>query len=259
MGEREKKSKEIKTHSNSNMTTFAKRAKFARRQAGLTFSQAAKRIGVTPSTIQKCESDIIRNFSHIFEMASVYSVSPLWLKFGKEKNSITITRGKSTTEISENGQCPILSIYIPVLEWENVTKPVSKSTLTDENHADWVQFSGDASLETSFALRVKGNSMVSQSPAQQSFLPGDIILVDQSKELYDGCYVIAQLNKDTYLRQYMKDCTKYWLFPLNKQCKAMEFNEDVNVIGVVFSLRRDFNKPPIIPHVRKKEISKNKK
>lgn len=73
------------------------------------------------------------------------------------------------------------------------------------------------------------------SSSQKNFNEGDVIIVDPSKEVVPGKYVVyTEKGSDTAsFKQYVLDGNKKFLKPLNPQYPVMLLNDDIVIRGVV--------------------------
>ena len=86
--------------------------------------------------------------------------------------------------------------------------------------------SGCAASEP-FALRVLGDSMLPE------FAEGAIIIIDPAGAIRDGCYVMAEYNKEYIFRQLRIVDDKYYLQPLNDLYDTVEISGLDMVKGVI--------------------------
>jgi len=83
------------------------------------------------------------------------------------------------------------------------------------------------SAKEPFALRVLGDSMLPE------FADGAIIIIDPEGMVYDGCYVMAEVNKEYIFRQLRIVENKYYLQPLNDLYDTLEISGIELVQGVI--------------------------
>jgi SOS-response transcriptional repressor LexA len=86
-----------------------------------------------------------------------------------------------------------------------------------------------------YALRVKGDSMVSGNSGEKSYPEGCIIYVDPDKEITNGCRVVARIhaNEEATFKKYSEDAGKRYLRPLNKDYEPIIMTEEMHICGVV--------------------------
>ncbi len=79
-----------------------------------------------------------------------------------------------------------------------------------------------------FALRVLGDSMLPE------FKEGSIIIIDPDGLVKDGCYVLAEDEKETYIfRQLRIQDDKYYLVPLNDLYDTVQISGLEVIKGVI--------------------------
>ena len=83
---------------------------------------------------------------------------------------------------------------------------------------------------STFLVRVEGESMIGAG-----IFPGDMLIVDRSKEVKDGLVVLAVINNEFTIKRYKKEGRKIFLIPENSEYTKIEVNEgmDFEVWGVV--------------------------
>jgi DNA polymerase V len=71
-----------------------------------------------------------------------------------------------------------------------------------------------------FAVRIAGESMTGVG-----MFPGDIAVVDRSREAADGSVVLALLGGEFTIKRYRKKGSRIWLQPENPAFSAIQLNE----------------------------------
>jgi|GEM_PF-693578 len=86
-----------------------------------------------------------------------------------------------------------------------------------------------------YALRVKGDSMISPYPGGRSYPEGTIIFVDPDRPITNGCRVIAKMpdSEEVTFKEYREDAGKRFLKPLNPQYQMQEIQDDNRLCGVI--------------------------
>lgn len=86
-----------------------------------------------------------------------------------------------------------------------------------------------------YALRVRGDSMLAPFGSSVSFSEGTLIYVDPEAPLLSGKKVIAKLldSNEVTFKVYREEDGKKWLFPLNPQYDKIELVEGMHICGVV--------------------------
>ena len=90
-----------------------------------------------------------------------------------------------------------------------------------------MESSGACAASEPFALRVLGDSMLPE------FADGAIIIIDPAGTIYDGCYVMAEYNKEYIFRQLRIVDEKYYLQPLNDIYDTVEISGQDMIHGVI--------------------------
>ena len=92
-----------------------------------------------------------------------------------------------------------------------------------------------------YALRVRGDSMVAPYGSSISFPEGTLIYVDPEVPLVSGKKVIAKLldSNEVTFKVYREESGKKWLVPLNPQYDKIELVEGMHVCGVVIYMGQD--------------------
>lgn len=136
---------------------------------------------------------------------------------------------------NQNHQPPKLPVdKVPVISWVQAGTWQDIEDSYPPGEADeWITVALPVG-ENSFALKVQGDSM---SPV---FLPGDIIVIDTSKQPETGSYVIAKTTNGTgdhgeaTFKQFIRDGNNIYLKPLNLVYPIMDMTEKkFHIVGVV--------------------------
>src|SRR6202171_631438 len=115
--------------------------------------------------------------------------------------------------------------------------PAGMSALTEQD------IEGHVSLDTrsanvsknhgTFALRVRGDSMIGAH-----ILDGDVVILEQSKEVHNGDIVAALIDGETTLKRYVVDRGRPYLKAENSRYPNLTPARELRTQGVVVSLRR---------------------
>src|SRR6202171_556014 len=115
--------------------------------------------------------------------------------------------------------------------------PAGMSALTEQT------IEGHVSLDTrsanisknreKFALRVRGDSMIGAH-----ILDGDVVILEQSKEVHNGDIVAALIDGETTLKRYVVDRGRPYLKAENSRYPNLIPARELKIQGVVVSLRR---------------------
>ena len=187
------------------MEDIKARLTWAREQKGLTKSELARRVKLTPQAVIQYEagtSDIAHK--RVKPLADALGVSPEWLRFGDSRPQFA---GKSGEDLS--------AVYckVPVLAWNQ-----TKEWLDLEDHMhpgdevahEWIDVAKRVGLRA-FALRVVTDTM---EPLIQK---GSVIIIDPDKEAENGLLVVVQMaeSDEAVVRQLVVDGGETFFKPLN--------------------------------------------
>lgn len=197
-----------------------------RKSKGLSAETVAERIGVSPATVYRYESQYIENMGidKLIQIARVLDVDPSMLLYYTDDNLV-----KNKIE----------GIRIPVLGYVRADIPIDAiEEIIDyeEIHPNMAD-SGDY-----FALQIKGDSM------EPKFSEGDVVIVREQPDVESGEIAIVLVNGD---EGTVKELVKYdngsiALVALNPAYPPMMFTPEqietlpVRVIGKVVELRAKF-------------------
>ena len=115
--------------------------------------------------------------------------------------------------------------------------PAGMSAMTEED------IEGHVSLDThsanvsrshgTFALRVRGDSMIGAH-----ILDGDVVILEQSKEVHNGDIVAALIDGETTLKRYVVDRGRPYLKAENPRYPNLIPARELKIQGVMVSLVR---------------------
>jgi repressor LexA len=115
--------------------------------------------------------------------------------------------------------------------------PAGMATLTEEDvegHVSLDAHSANVSKNHStFALRVRGDSMVGAH-----IVDGDIVILEQSKEVNNGDIVAALIDGETTLKRYVVDHGRPYLKAENPRYPDLIPARELKIQGVMVSLVR---------------------
>jgi repressor LexA len=194
----------------------------ARQKKVLDFIQREQRErGLTPST---------REIQSHFRFASQTSVMQ-YIAALERKGFLQRHAGKARALIT-----PIQKVRIQDVPIYGQI-PAGMASLTEED------IEGHVSLDThsanvskthrTFALRVRGDSMI-----DAHILDGDIVILEQSKEVHNGDIVAALIDGETTLKRYVVDRGRPYLKAENQRYPNLIPARELKIQGVVVSLVR---------------------
>ena len=90
--------------------------------------------------------------------------------------------------------------------------------------------------ESTFALRVKGDSMI-----EAGIFPDDLVLVKKQNIAQTGETIVALVGDEATVKKLEKKGKDYYLQPANPNYKPIPVNENISIIGKVISVIRKFD------------------
>ena len=139
---------------------------------------------------------------------------------------------------TEDNQDRISSCKIPVLNWDECDTWVSTQKIMEREEREFISFpllSEDANKNL-YALRINGFSMVSSH--EESFLPGNIIIVDPQRKEKSGDFIIYKSSPHNARIKFRKIVMEEELYMVASNCSygATEVaSKDWRSLGVVVS------------------------
>ena len=193
-----------------------------RQKKVLDFIQREQREkGVTPST---------REIQSHFRFASQTSVMQ-YIAALEKKGFLQRQAGKARTLIT-----PIQKVRIHDVPIYGQI-PAGMATMTEqdvEGHVSLDAQSANVSKNHgTFALRVRGDSMIGAH-----ILDGDLVILEQSKEVHNGDIVAALIDGETTLKRYLVDRGRAYLKAENPRYPNLIPARELKVQGVMVSLVR---------------------
>jgi repressor LexA len=193
-----------------------------RQRSVLHFIQREQREkGVTPST---------REIQSHFRFASQTSVMQ-YIAALEKKGVLQRHAGKARALITpiQKQRIHDVPIYGQI--------PAGMATLTEqdvEGHVSLDARSANVSKsQSTFALRVRGDSMI-----EAHILDGDIVILEQSKEVHNGDIVAALIDGETTLKRYVVDRGRPYLKAENPRYPNLIPARELKIQGVMVSLVR---------------------
>ncbi|MFI8555813.1 XRE family transcriptional regulator [Pseudomonas putida] len=201
----------------------------AREALGLNQSELARRLGVTPQSVQSWESD--RNtprHKRLKEIGDALGVSAAYL-MGE--------MGRPTDfpdEISNvaSALAPTRYFMYPEISW--VQAGLASEAMDAINLQACPSHASDVwAGDDGFWLRVVGSSMTSQNGA--SFPEGFLILVAPETEPRSGQYVVARMvdSNEATFKQFVRDAGRFYLRPLNPAFATIAMDSEWEIVGTV--------------------------
>jgi len=193
-----------------------------RQKSVLDFIQREQREkGITPST---------REIQSHFRFASQTSVMQylaalerkgfLQRHAGKARALITPVQKVRITDVPIYGQIPAGMAALTEQDIEGHVSMDARSANVSRNHG-------------TFALRVRGDSMIGAH-----ILDGDIVILEQSKDVHNGDIVAALIDGETTLKRYVVDHGRPYLKAENPRYPNLIPARELKIQGVMVSLVR---------------------
>lgn len=196
-----------------NINTLGERLHVCLNFRGISQTELAKGVGVTPQNIQAICSGKIQKSRHVNEIAAYLNVNPTWLATGKLSSG-----SHYATQITAVSQ-------IPIIAW---------STIENANYNLDEQINGVFDHgDLSYALKMTDDSM---SPR---FEQGDILLISKSTEAVVGDYIIVKiLANNQYACRVLQSNEPLKLRAINPVYGIIEYsNTPFEILGIVKEVR----------------------
>lgn len=214
---------------------FGKRLKEARKNAGLTQAQLAKKVGIGQSTVAELERTA-NGSSHVAGIAAACNVSPMWLatgdgpmKGGMDSNVKPVVEGMRAYPVISKIQAGLV-------------KEISYPYEPGDGFA--VEFGEDDASTWAFFLEIEGDSMLPE------FRAGDRVLIDPDVSPRPGDFVAARNTKQeaTFKKYRVRGIDEtgqeiFELVPLNDDYPVLRSDEHhLVVVGTMLEHRRKFRR-----------------
>jgi len=207
------------------MNNLGGRIRNQRKLLKLTQNSLAHIVGVTGATISLWEKEeTAPKGGSLFSLSAALQCQPEWLLYGtgdsKEPSNIT--------------HAPPIKKMIPVISWVQAGAFCESNVLELHEVEEWLPCPTNAS-DSTFGLRVKGDSMTSTHGGDRSYPEGIIIYVDPEVAVTSGKRVIAKstASDEATFKTYVEDNGAKYLIPINKQYHTIEITKDVQICGVI--------------------------
>lgn len=214
--------------------TTAKRITEAREAAGLSKSELARAIGVSPATITQWESGETKKYDadNIRKAARAVKRSVSYLLTGRESPKVFISHGSNVGPGPEQVYSYPLISDVQAGSWDPAESPFRESEIA--------MIGCHRRLSPgSYALRVDGPSMTAPS-GDHSYPDGTIVFVDPEKRSpHSGQHVIAKLVGDdkVIFKVFRQEGSRVWLQPLNPSWPLI--TDEFRILGTVITSIKD--------------------
>jgi len=193
-----------------------------RQRSVLDFIQREQRDkGLTPST-----REIQSHFRFASQTSVMQYIAALERKgflqrhAGKARALITPVQKVRITDVPIYGQIPAGMAALTEQDIEGQVSLDTRSANVSKNHGP-------------FALRVRGDSMIGAH-----ILDGDIVILEQGKEVRNGDIVAALIDGETTLKRYVVDHGRPYLKAENSRYPNLIPARELRIQGVMVSLVR---------------------
>ncbi len=177
--------------------------------------------GITPST-----REIQSHFRFASQTSVMQYIAALERKgflqrhAGKARALITPVQKVRITDVPIYGQIPAGMAALTEQDIEGQVSLDTRSSNVSKNHGP-------------FALRVRGDSMIGAH-----ILDGDIVILEQGKEVRNGDIVAALIDGETTLKRYVVDHGRPYLKAENSRYPNLIPARELRIQGVMVSLVR---------------------
>ena len=193
-----------------------------RQRSVLDFIQREQRDkGLTPST-----REIQSHFRFASQTSVMQYIAALERKgflqrhAGKARALITPVQKVRITDVPIYGQIPAGMSALTEQDIEGHVSLDTRSANVSKSHG-------------TFALRVRGDSMIGAH-----ILDGDVVILEQSKEVHNGDIVAALIDGETTLKRYVVDHGRPYLKAENSRYPNLIPARELKIQGVMVSLVR---------------------
>ncbi|RUR69046.1 helix-turn-helix domain-containing protein [Variovorax guangxiensis] len=212
------------------VNTIGERIKFARNKRGLTQKTLAEAAGVSTSTIGNLESGAREKPRELNAIARALHASVAWIEAG---------RGAWESE-SNVGPGPKLLGEVPLISWVRAGNwDEANDPLQPGDAESWYACPRPHSSST-YALRVKGDSMTAPHGNTKSYPEHCLIFVDPEKRSpVNGDRIIAKLEgeDEVTFKVYKNEDGRQWLQPLNPSHEPIR--QPFRVLGTIIGKWED--------------------
>lgn len=211
-------------------TDFGKRLKEARKHAGMTQAQLAKKVGIGQSTIAELERSG-HGSSYVSTMAVTMRVSPQWLEKGTGEMLSGI--GKQPIDLDNNPEYP--AIKRVKFKLSAGASGFGVEHLDEEGNPlvfrkDWYDRNG-YDPDQLMAIYIANGSM------EPGLFDGDTVVVNTAQtEPKDGCVFAVNYEGEMVVKRLVRDEGRWWLSsdnPDQSRFPRKVCHEGVHLIGEV--------------------------
>lgn len=199
--------------------------------AEVSTTALAKALGVSYQAVRKVLLGGQFGTDNNAAAARVLNVSSDWLATGKgPRHTRERPERPNVTSAEPRRRVPLIS-WVQAGSWSDV-----QDNFHPGEADEWAEAFDSLPSNSSFALRVAGDSMTNPNPGGRTFPAGTIIIVDPSRGADAGDYVVAkdvQTQQATF-KMLTTDGGRWFLRPLNPAFPTVEIDDPaIRVIGRV--------------------------
>lgn len=199
--------------------------------------KVASLLGVSPASVTNWKSrGVSKEGAELAERK--LGIRASWIRYGDEPMSLHLVKEPSASlSYAGNVETETFRAKVPLISWVQAGDFQGVIDVFRPGEAEeWVYVSETTPSDSTFALRVVGDSMVSPYPSEQSFPSGTVIIVDPARGAGPGDYVIAkdvQTQQATF-KKLAHDGGRWFLKPLNPAYPTVEIDDpSIRIIGRV--------------------------
>jgi SOS-response transcriptional repressor LexA len=202
----------------------------AMKRAHVSIQALADELGISYQAVRKVLRGETKSLTATNnELAAAFLRVPSnWLATGKGSEMLETS---NVTKVTNSRRVPIVS-------WQQEWSTGEGNAMLQTKHEvrEWVATYNEHVGDSSFALQVSGDAMVSPHPGEESFPPGTLILVDPSKPVAPGDYVLAKDKQTGHatFKRLVQDAGRWYLKPSNPAYQTVEVKDlETAIIGRV--------------------------
>src|SRR5436190_2234736 len=150
------------------------RIKSRMKELGLTQEELANKMGLTRGAVTHyLAGRRVPPLKQFQKLASILKTDPAWLQFGTNAKNVSAP----TKTVEKHEKISSKHFPIPVLSWNQAAQFIDVSKIKRSEIKEWLPHYFTDQIRW-YALRIKGDSMISSVGHSKSFHEGDIIIID---------------------------------------------------------------------------------
>jgi SOS-response transcriptional repressor LexA len=169
------------------------------------------------------------NTEDVYKLSVGLKCTPQWLLFGVDEEK----RGFNT------GNDILLARSIPIVKLEDVPAWLGGVLKGDHKQMTVTVTSEEYNISRkAFFVEIHGDSMYSAYNLSDSYVDGDLALVEPDLTPKNGDAVLISDNDSVKIRQLVKDGTENVLKALNPQYPVIKLTPEIKMLGVILITQR---------------------